>query len=327
MKRLYAALIFILSFSFLSASDFSLSLTPFFAHSEGILNEILYHSRDKTKKISLLEWERNVWLYGSAIECSLGKFHAEFLFDSAIQINCGQMADSDWLNTNDYSMKTTYSVGGIDSEGNYDLSLSLKFDAVKKSRFHLSPVISAQYSYDSFSRGRDAEGWYGQSEYSSDGKNHNWYDDEATHFPSEYYWSESKQKYVRKILGGINYYRHTFFSWAGLSLGFSSERLSFNFDALVSPFTYFSAEDTHHGSNSDSIYHEIQNGNFSYSKISSKIAFSINKRFTVESKIEFLFGKTLTGDLYSDWYLITDQPSGANTFESTVYLGCKIKVY
>ncbi len=326
MKKFIFALIFVLHVSFCFALDFSLSLTPFVAHSEGGLNEILYHSRDNSKKISLLEWDRNVWLYGAAAECSLSRFHAEFQADSAVQINCGEMKDSDWLNTLDYSMKTTYSVGDIDSTGNYDLSLSLSFDALKTEGFFIAPVFSAQYSYDSFSRGRDARGWYGHSEYSSDGKNHNWYDEEAAQFPSEYYWSEEKQKYVRKRLGGIDYYRHSFFSWAGIKVGFSAYRFSFVFDALVSPFVYFSSEDVHHGSSSDSIYHAIQTGNFAYSKISSKIAFSINKRFDIVSKISFLFGKTLVGDLYSDWYLITDQPSGADIFESTLYLGCRIKI-
>ncbi len=310
-----------------SPHDFSLTVTPTVSYSQGVLNEIIYHSRDTSKKISLLEWERNVWLYGLDISTSYKRFHGDLSASSALPLSTGQMKDSDWLNTNDYSMKTTYSVGDIDSEGNYDVSLSLSFDAVKTPDFYLSPVISAQYAFDSFSRGKNAQGWYGQSEYSSDGKNHNWYDDEAKHFPTEYYWSEEKQKYVRQVLGGIDYYRHSFFSWLGLNAGFTLKKISMDFQALIAPFIYFSAEDTHHGASSDSIYHQIQYGYFSYFKISTSLFYQLTKNLQLGITTRILSGQTLKGDLYSDWYLNQYQPSGASTFELTTSLACKIKIY
>ncbi len=310
-----------------SPHDFSISIAPTIGYSQGVLNEILYHSRDTSKKISLLEWERNVWLYGLDISTSYKRFHADLSASSALPLCTGQMGDSDWLNTNDYTMKTTYSVGEIESEGNYDFSVSLSFDVLKIRDFYLSPVISAQYDFDSFSREKNVEGWYGQSEYSSDGKNHNWYDDEAKHFPTEYYWSEEKQKYVRRVLGGIDYYRHSFFSWIGLKSGFTVKKFNMDFQALIAPFIYFSAEDTHHGASSDSVYHLIQYGYFSYFKFSSSLFYSLNTNVSLGITCQLLSGKTIKGDLYSDWYLIESQPSGANTFEVTTQLSCKIKLY
>jgi len=329
MKKI-AVLFFAFLFSLALLPAFSegwaLSVTPTFGYSQGVLNEILYHSRDTSKKISLLEWERNVWLYGADISSSFRRFHADLSFSSAVQSCSGEMRDSDWLNTNDYSMKTTYSVGDIEAEGNIDLSLSLSFDALKTSCFSLSPVVSVQYEYDSFSRGKDAEGWYGQSDYSSDGKMHNWYDGEAKHFPTEYYWSDDKQKYVHQVLGGIDYNRHTFYSWFGLRASFLVGKFSLGIQFLVSPYTYFSAEDTHHGSSSDSVYHLIQSGSFSYYKVSSDFSYEISRIFSVTLSTEMLFGETLKGDLYSDWYLNTLQPSGGDAFAFTSKLGCRIRI-
>ena len=308
--------------------DFHVAIMPTFAYSSGILNESIYHSTDPNKKISLLEWERNLWLYGVKITSSYKKFHFDTASESSLPLESGEMRDSDWLNTANYAMKTTYSVGQNTIDKNFDANLSIYYDFELARGFYISPKIQAQYAFDSFYRKKgDSRGWYGQSDYSEDGKNHWWYEDEAAKYPSEYYWSEEKQKYVRKVLGGIDYYRHSVFLWSGFDVAFKIARLKMDFSFMISPYTYLSAEDRHHTSGDDNVYHHIQSDFFTSFRLELTSSYELSEYADLVLNCEFLFTNEMRGDLYEKWHKNTSQASGGSTKSSTARLGVRVKIF
>lgn len=327
MTRIFFLLILLFVFSPVSAQifereDFHLSLEPTFAYSSGVLTESLYHSTDTNKKISLLEWERKVWLYGLKIGGNFKKFHFNAGVESSIPTKSGKMRDSDWLNTADYAMKTTYSVGTNYADENFDSAISFSYRFEPCDGFFVSPMAQAQYSFDSFYRKKGANGWYGQSEWSSDGKKHWWYEDEAQEFPS----LNPETGKTRK-LAGIDYYRHSFFAWAGLSLGFQIRRFYADFTFLASPFTYLSAEDRHHTAGEDNVFHEIQQDFFASYKFNLSLAYEISRYFDVTLDGTFLFSADIVGDLYLGWSKNVDQPSSAGTQIGSIRLGFTVKIF
>lgn len=312
---------FSLSAQLFHTQDFHLSLEPAFSYSVGVLNESIYHSQNTKKKISLLEWERKVWMYGFRLDASFRKFHLKGGFESAIPTSSGEMRDSDWLNYSDYSMKTTYSVGTNYADRNFDSFLSFSYDFEPAAGLSLSPEAQIQYSFDSFHREKGAEGWYGHSDYSSDGKNHWWYEDEAAHFPSV-----NPETGKTRKLAGIDYYRHSLYLWAGLSLAFSFSRFHAGLSFLISPFTYLSAEDRHHTAGDDNVFHEIQEDYFTSYKLDLNLSYTLSECFDLTLSGSLLIVSDIRGELYEDWTENKYQASGGGSQAGTIRLGCRIKV-
>ncbi|WP_277950594.1 omptin family outer membrane protease [Treponema zioleckii] len=320
-KFLFCVLGLFFSF-FANAQNFHISVEPSLGVSCGVLNELLYHSTDTSKKISLLEWERNLILGGTKLNLSYNALRFESSFWVAVPRICGEMRDSDWLNTRNYSMKTNYSVGDNYSDGNYDATISLIYDFEPTPGFFISPKIQAQYAFDSFYRKKGSKGWYGDAEHSSDGKNHYWYDEEAQEYPSV-----NPETGKTRKLAGIDYYRHSVYLWAGLALGFNYKKFHGDLGFLISPFTYFSAEDRHHTATSnDNVYHEIQQDFFSAYKFNLNLSYAISRFFDLTFNCETLITLTLKGDLYIGWAKDVDQPSGASAQTTSAGLGCRIKL-
>ena len=181
LKNFQVLTLFLLSISSLSAqifdssrtdgkkNDFHISVEPVISYSTGHLGEIMYHSSPSDKKISYLEWERDIFLFGANILVSYKNLHVEGgIASSVFDQNSGIMEDSDWLNTNDYSMKTTFSTGDNEAVENYEANFSVSYDFDMTEWLTFSPVLNVRYYYDSFER-RSADGWYTGTKYSSDG--------------------------------------------------------------------------------------------------------------------------------------------------------------
>ena len=79
--------------------------------------------KDCSKKISLLEWDRNIFFIGAGAHIDFGKLVIQVGFDYGLSDSCGKMADSDWLNISNYEMKTTYSIGDSEALKNYQTEL------------------------------------------------------------------------------------------------------------------------------------------------------------------------------------------------------------
>ena len=339
MKRIVFSLLFFLSLFHTSAQIFRekelhVSVEPFVAVSRGTLGEMMYYDSfyDSSRKISYLEWEKNLFLFGMSTELEYKKIHFEAgAASSFFEQNSGEMRDSDYLNPEDYSMKTTYSIGDNSAVENYEFHASLYYDFETLSWLTLSPLVGFSYSYDSFER-REAEGWY------SDGK-HWWYDETSIHYPQNY-WNGSRN--VTLKLAQIDFYRKTFTTWAGFKAKITPyRRLHFIFDLLISPYSYFYAVDSHHAQESVTKkmykrhYKMIQTSYMNMLLLSAGAVFSVNEIFdiTIGCFYSFTF-EAERGTLYTDYvagdrqdkYYKSGQDSGTSTENFTAKLGCKIKI-
>lgn len=139
-----------------SKNSFQLSIEPTFSYTNGTLYESIYRSADKSKKISLLEWERKIFMCGTNINAEYRNFFIDFGFSTSFpDITSGEMRDSDWQNPYDYNMKTTYSEGINYAEKNYDAAASIGYKFRLAEKFFLAPKIQCQYLYDSFYRKKE----------------------------------------------------------------------------------------------------------------------------------------------------------------------------
>lgn len=306
------------------AKEFDLSLEPFFLKSHGTLNEIFYQSKAPSKKRSLLEWQKDLFFYGLSIETKYKNFSLSTSFSSSFHEKSGKMYDSDWLNENDFSMKTTYSWGVNNAKENYNALLKINYDIPLHKNFTIEPTAQFQYKYDSFYRKRGAQGRYAQAEYSSDGKDHWWYEDEAKVFPTERYWSEEKQAFVRQGLAQIDYKSHSVFVWTGLNLNFYKDYFLLSLQGAVSPYMYLSSKDKHYNASDGTIYHLIQDDFFSAFKIALKNNIKLTKTFELTFLIEYISSLTIRGDLYYGWAKNHFQSSGASIEEKNASIGLKI---
>ncbi len=307
-------------------SSFHLSVEPSFSYTNGNLKEVIYRSADNNSKISLLQWDKKLFYYGTNLKTSFKNFHLDLGFASSFpNQKSGDMQDSDWQNEKDYSMKTTYSVGTNWSEKNYKAIASLSYDFKIVNVFLISPKISCEYMYDLFYRKKGSKGWYGQADGkygSTDGKDHWWYEPEARKYP--YTDSETGKTWN---LAGIDYERHSFYFWLGGNIGVKIEKFRTDFGFSISPFTYFSAEDRHHTAGEDNVFHAIQKDFFSSYKFAFDFSYDISKYFVLNFNIETLLAQNIKGDFYIDWSNVTDQPSGASAFSTAGTLSFGIKIW
>ncbi len=311
------------------------SVVPIFSYSVGQLGEEIYYSANPSKRISELEWERNIFLFGANADIKYRQFKWSIgAASSLFEQKSGDMRDSDWLNESDYSMKTTYSVGTNNAVANYELTTSFSYDFDATSFVSFSPIIAVMYDYDSFER-RDAEGWY-----SSDRK-HWWYDDSSTHYPYTY-WNDEKGRYVTRRLAGIDIFRHSLFTWLGFSTKIKPfSKVNFDFEILLSPFSYFYAIDTHHAKNTNGEWWEKhykmkQLSYFNFLSLSPRVNFIINSIFELSLETSYTFNfESARGSLFLDFwendpqdeFYKSGQDSGMSLENFTVTLGIKIKIF
>ena len=316
-----------------NSGGFHFSISPEFSYASGHLGQYLYYSKfdDDSKKASYLSWDKKLFLYGAEIEASYSRIHFDASFLTSIRnLKSGIMSDSDWKNTSDYSMKTTYSLGDNKAIENYSVVSSVYYDFDVLENLSLSPLISFQYDYDSFSR-EDAEGWY------SDGK-HSWHDESSVHYPRVNPETGKKQ-----YLAPIDYYRHSFYTWAGVKARCKiCKKADFSFDFLASPFAYFYSMDTHWAKNSGKWYgkhyRQIQSACFPVVpalKMNAKLSVALSKFFDLNfSSSGLLCLKTIRGTWFNDYFqdsrqddfYDSGQDSGATMQYFSLGIGVKVKV-
>ena len=277
-----------------------IKIEPYAGFTNGTLEEILYYSFPSDKKISLLEWERKLFIYGAELKTAFKNFNLNADFETAPQnAKSGQMRDSDWLNTNDYSMKTTYSQGTNFSKEYYSAEVSFFYDIKAAKNFTVSPVLSAEYSYDSFYRKKGAEGWY------SEDCRHWWHDSSSKHYP---YYNPETGKTLK--LAQIDYLRHTFFSWTGIKFRLKpGQKIEFALSLFTSPVSYFYSIDTHYAQDKSTKlmykkhYRQRQLSYFSNARLEVEAQLRLCKSFFLTAGFETAFNfKTDRGDLYSDYF-------------------------
>lgn len=292
-KKIPFILLFFLIGLFCFSNDFqkmTVSLEPVFGFQYGTLYEYVYVKADGggTRKLSELDW-KNALLYAGGRLAISYKIFSFFAGGGAyFPMRSGTVEDSDWLNDNDYSMKTNFSIsenslknGGFFSTG---VQASLLVDRI----IHVSPTISVDLQKKHFS-GRNGYGWYGDEKNSLNGGDVSWDDEHAKH-------------YGTGSLQGIDYERLDFTVWTGLSIDVtpvSFLRLNFAFD--VSLFSLVDSLDTHFGFSSyNSYYYDTCYDFFPFGKTYLDVVFSVSTYIALKASASciFPFFKNLRGTTY-----------------------------
>ena len=279
--------------------NFTISLEPLVGYQHGMLYEYVYVKTDDggTRLLSELDWKNTLLYAGGKLNIAY-KIFTFFVGGGAyFPMRSGTMEDSDWLNENDYSMKTNFSIsenslksGGFFSTGFYA--------AIPVARIlNVCPRISADLQKKTFSA-ENGYGWYGNKIPCS------WDDEKAIYYPTG-------------ELYGISYERLDFSILTGLSLGVkpvSFLQLAFAFD--VSFFSLVDSLDTHFGSSSNAYYYDKCYAFFSFGKATLDAAFSISKYIALKASASCTF--PFSSDIRGTTYFSSNEVSGYSRSSESV---------
>ena len=294
-------------------SNFSFSITPNTSIVFGTHDEKFYSSIIEKNVVSDLEWKiQPLWKIGINADVAINNFMISIGIAYALPLNCGEMHDSDF---DPFSgMKYCYSINELKSNLNLNTNFDLSYKLNLSNLFYISPKVSVHYYYDNF-YASNGYGWYGQE--NSTRPEVSWDDPRATY-------------YEKGALGTVDFYRHSFFSFLGVALGFEYQRFSTDVEFLFSPYAYFYTMDHHLSKNAGYHFKQIQEGYFSHIFISGRVSYKITQKLVPMLEISHLSGKLLKGTLSSDFkssdFFLTDQKSGGNINLTTFKIGLSINI-
>lgn len=292
-KKIPFVLLFFLMGLLCFSNDFqniSVSLEPIFGYQYGTLYEYVYvkAAGGGTRLLSELDWKNAVLYAGGRLAISYKIFSFFAGGGAYFPMHSGTIEDSDWLNENDYSMKTNFSISenSLKSGGFFSTGFYASFPVA--SILNVSPTISVDVQKKHFS-GKNGYGWYGDSGNSLNGENVPWNDENAKYYDTG-------------RLQGIDYDRLDFTAWTGFSIDIIPMRflrLSFAFDVTL--FSLVDSLDTHFGSSFNSYYYDTCYDFFSYGRAYFDVAFQVSTYIVLKASASYLFPffKKLRGTTYS----------------------------
>ena len=305
MKKGLFIFIYILTTLNLFSLDFFIA--PYTGVMFGKLGEYLYDSSD-SYICSYLEWEEKPLCFiGLDAGLEHNNFQFDVAFDYTLPLACGKMYDSDW---NEDGIKHTYSI--FESNKNtlgLNTIINTQYSFPVTENFNITPALQLQYNYYSF-EARNGIGYYGSEAYT--GQPDVWWND------------ESAKKYR---VSGIDYLRHTFFTWIGCNFDYNFGKHSIGLGLFVAPFTYTSAIDYHTDEKNlgrDFSTQFIDFGLFKsyffqldyFCKINEKLGFIINSKLISNN---IIIGKTYSNNINYSWREI-NQPNGSDLIQAIVIL-------
>ena len=304
-KSLIFIILLLLSIVFAESDEkrFSLFVEPTAGFKEGTYGEYIYTSVSISEPLSYLEWNLNpLWTLGLNFHGKYKNFGFNLNTSFGLPSQCGTMYDSDWDIFKD--LKVMYSINEVYSSLNFDGFLDVFYDFDFSSFFSISPFCSLYYSYSSLSA-KNGYGWYGTDIYSL---NHN-----------EVSWDDPNARFFSKgKLFGIDFLRHSFFTFFGLMLRIEYDRLCLSSGFMISPFSYFYTDDHHLNRKNGYHFIEIQKAFWADYRLDFEILVRLTKKINLLNHIQFLFGKNVFGDfsvinVYSNdgELYITDQKSSS----------------
>lgn len=240
------------------------TVSPFAGWNVCSLDEILYDTDDNLR--SLLEWDqKNLFETGLCLTVTFPKCQAALLFSYSFPTAQGKMTDSDRSAGQKYS-ETKHPVL---KTKNINTQFDFSYTVFQNDFFTLAPALQVQYLYSSFNAG-NGEGI-------RNGRNIKVY--------------------------GIDYYRHSVFSFLGVQTKFQLlPKLYLGADFLVSPFCYQNGFDYHQGVANPFSSRDIQKGFFSKFKTTANAGFDFNERLALETQFSVIWGSTDKGILYTDYF-------------------------
>lgn len=272
---------------FISQTLFSLDffIAPYTGVMFGKLGEYLYDSSD-SYICSYLEWEEKPLCFiGLDAGLEHNNFQFDVAFDYTLPLACGRMYDSDW---NEDGLKHTYSI--FESNKNtlgLNTIINTQYSFPVTENFNITPALQLQYNYYSF-EARNGIGYYGSEAYT--GQPDVWWND------------ESAKKYR---VSGIDYLRHTFFTWIGSNFDYNFGKHSIGLGLFVAPFTYTSAIDYHTDEKNlgrDYSLQEIQYCYFDRFKINYNYKYNFNQKITLFINSDFLYGFKSKGHINTTYF-------------------------
>lgn len=297
----------------------SFFIEPYTGFAYGSLNKYIFSSKGE-KELSCLEWETKPLFYAGA---KLG-FENEILeifadCDVGLPKIVGKMYDSDFYYDSNYpdGNKCNYTIHDNEALKNINTEIGFKYKSKISEKLSIKPSIQLQYTYDSFVS-KNGYGWYGRDAYSTTGQNESY-----------------ASPYARKVkVLGVEYYRHTFYTWLGTELVFAPEilgqqKMDVSIGFMISPFTYTSSMD-HHLSNVGNDYHqqEIEYSYLTRIKLNTMLNYRLNSKVSLNAGANPIYGTLEKGDTYSDknnskGMEKINQKTGADIMQLRTLLGCR----
>ena len=307
---LFSFLLFLLPLSVWSKSiDFT--IFPYTGISYGCNYEMLYASLGKEKEVSRLEWKiEPLWTVGADISLETRHFLFTLGTEYALPLECGQMLDSDYDNFSD--LKFCYSVSELKPKLTLHSHLDILYNFKIAESFSFMPEVSLYYFYDNY-EARNGYGWYGQ--------------ETKTH--PLVAWDDPRAKFYDKGgLNGVDFYRHSLMTFAGMNFLISIRRLELNLKMLLSPYSYYYTMDIHLSKKRDYHLKEIQEAFFNQQFFECDILYKINDNLKIHLKGSQLCGNTVRGtfsnDFLSEKMQRSEQKSGSRLTQTSLKAGIDI---
>lgn len=298
-----------------SSEAFNINVSAFSGIKYGETIKSIYLN-DKNTKLSELVWEEKpIYELGLSSDISLWDFFIGFDFNYGIPTHVGNMYDSDWTT---YGLKKTYTISQCELLNSFDTSLKFSYKTPKIFIFRIDPSIQIQYMFKNFNA-HDGYGWYGAAQYAKEPRDY------------DVAWNDPLARKAKKIRD-IDYYRHTLLTFFGFNLEiFTIDKLNLQTGFYISPFAYMYSYDTHHRSETNTHYVDLQYGYFSKFKTNLYVGWKFTDRIETFADFSAIFGTTDYGDLYHDEYSDTptytsNQPTSSNLWNIDVNSGIKINV-
>lgn len=310
IRQLLPVLVLFLCFKS-GAVEITNMITPYTGVSAGQINERIYSSYGY--ECSLLEWQEmpfSIWGLNNSFEA--GNVRIEFDGNVALPVRCGNMLDSDWDGD---GIKHTYSINECTGKLNIDLNVFAGYKIEFLKKFWVEPNAGIEYDFNQF-KSRNGYGWYGAG----------W----ATGLSEDVWWYDSRARKAK--LYGVDFYRHSLFSFLGINAGFSpAAKTKFCISFEVSPYCYLYNLD-HHLNKTDGLYYlSEQQGLFKVFKGNLSFSYDFTDKISLFTRIDYFVELLKKGEFYAKIYegqdlSLTDQASGSDSWKVDFCAGCSFKL-
>ncbi|MCR4735016.1 MAG: omptin family outer membrane protease [Treponema sp.] len=300
---------------------------PLYYYEYGYQNEFVFaeDSNNMEYKMSELNWNINNHEIGGTAQIGWKWLGLNTSFSFGLAADSGSMYDSDWLNPDDHSMKTNFSISDnyLNKANSFSAGLTgylpVTAEALANTFYaQITPSIQYDYTYYYFNAS-NGEGWYGTKDSTGLDEVVAYDDPQATH-------------YEKGSLGKIDYSREN--HNINLGLGINTKiisRINFQVNYFISCYSLINSIDTHFAVNTRKTgtdYYDVMKGFFKNSTITANIEYNFWNNFYIGAGYRFYYQNLVDGVTYikshtaSEYRLTTSSTSAssANTHHFSVYI-------
>ncbi len=301
-----------------AADKVSLEFNPFGGISNGHVGEYLYY--DNVKR-SHLNWEINPqYILGADTHLTYKSFGINFKAAFALPLKCGNMQDSDWMDTS--GIKNDYSISENETKSTMDFTLQFDYTVKLSHLLKIKPLTQIEYARYGF-KADNGYGWYGDSDHSATGTNVSYTSNNATFYDSG-------------SLCGIDYERYCLYVFTGFQSEYIvSDKIFLSALFAISPYSYSESYDTH-WSNMEktrgSYYLDIVSSHFKMYKGAVKIGYKLSERLNLNLNCESIIGPIVKGKTYeklsdNSYHQLNNYLGGTSLYKLDLTLGCNMCIF